>query len=74
MAVLPGWTPRDWAMAVGPVLVTVEPASTEKLLAVPRPTGAGAALAPLGLKTSRVAATVTAASAASAAGIARRRR
>jgi hypothetical protein len=42
---LPGLTPRSPPMVLGPVLVTVEPASTAKLVAVPRPTGAWAALA-----------------------------
>jgi hypothetical protein len=43
---LPGLTPRSPLRTLGPVLVTVLPASTAKLLAVPRPTGATAAPAP----------------------------
>ena len=45
MTALPGLTPRSPLMVLGPVLVTVEPASTAKLVAVPRPTGAWAAFA-----------------------------
>ena len=45
MTAAPGLTPRLPLMALAPVLVTVEPASTAKLAAVPRPTGAWAALA-----------------------------
>jgi hypothetical protein len=40
---LPGLTPRSPLRMLGPVLVTVVPANTAKLLAVPRPTGATAA-------------------------------
>jgi hypothetical protein len=36
----PGLRPRSPNIVVGPVLVTVEPASTEKLAAVPKPTDA----------------------------------
>jgi hypothetical protein len=36
---LPGLTPRSPEMTEGPVLVTVVPANTAKLLAVPNPTG-----------------------------------
>ncbi|MEH1122915.1 hypothetical protein V6V89_00410 [Micromonospora sp. CPCC 206061] len=50
------------------MLVTVEPANTEKFAAVPRPTGAGAARAPAGLKTSNAAATAAAARPASTEG------
>jgi hypothetical protein len=42
---LPGLTPRSPLMTLGPVLVTVVPARTPKLPAVPRPTGAVAATA-----------------------------
>jgi hypothetical protein len=42
---LPGLTPRFPLMMLGPVLVTVVPARTPKLPAVPRPTGAVAASA-----------------------------
>jgi hypothetical protein len=42
---VPGLTPRSPLMALGPVLVTVVPARTAKLPAVPRPTGAVAAVA-----------------------------
>jgi hypothetical protein len=42
---VPGLTPRSPAMFDGPVLVTVEPASTAKLAAVPSGTGAVAACA-----------------------------
>jgi hypothetical protein len=59
-------------MKVAPVLVTVEPASTEKLAAVPSPTGGGAARAPAGLKTSNAAATAAAARPASIEGTTRR--
>jgi hypothetical protein len=38
----PGLRPKSPNIVVGPVLVTVEPPSTEKLAAVPRPTVAGA--------------------------------
>jgi hypothetical protein len=48
----PGLTPRSPFTTEGPVLVTVEPASTAKLLAVPRPTGDGPAFAVRGLRTS----------------------
>jgi hypothetical protein len=41
----PGLRPRLPNIVVGPVLVTVDPPSTEKLAAVPRPTEAGAATA-----------------------------
>jgi hypothetical protein len=41
----PGSSPRSPNIVVGPVLVTVEPASTEKLAADPRPTGGLAASA-----------------------------
>ena len=40
---VPGLTPRSPLSRLGPVLVTVLPASTAKLPAVPRPTGATAA-------------------------------
>jgi hypothetical protein len=40
---VPGLTPRSPLRMVGPVLVTVLPARTAKLVAVPRPTGATAA-------------------------------
>jgi len=40
---VPGLTPRSPLIALGPVLVTVLPARTAKLPAVPRPTGAVAA-------------------------------
>jgi hypothetical protein len=40
---VPGLTPRSPLTMLGPVLVTVDPASTAKLPAVPRPTGATAA-------------------------------
>ena len=40
---LPGLTPRSPLRMLGLVLVTVLPARTAKLLAVPRPTGATAA-------------------------------
>jgi hypothetical protein len=40
---VPGLTPRSPLIVLGPVLVTVDPASTAKLPAVPRPTGATAA-------------------------------
>ena len=40
---VPGLTPRSPFTTVGPVLVTVVPASTAKLAVVPRPTGASAA-------------------------------
>jgi len=43
---LPGLTPRSPLIVLGPVLDTVEPASTAKLAAVPSPTGAWAARAP----------------------------
>ena len=43
----PGLSPRSPNIVVGPVFVTVEPASTEKLALVPRPTVAVAAWAPL---------------------------
>jgi len=43
---VPGLTPRSPLIVLGPVLVTVDPASTAKLAAVPRPTGAWAARAP----------------------------
>jgi hypothetical protein len=42
---VPGLRPRFPLMTVRPVLVTVVPARTPKLLAVPRPTGAVAATA-----------------------------
>ena len=42
---MPGLTPRSPVTEVGPVLVTVEPARTAKLVAVPRPTGGCAAFA-----------------------------
>jgi len=42
---VPGLTPRSPLITDGPVLVTVEPARTAKLPAVPRPTGAVAAAA-----------------------------
>jgi hypothetical protein len=42
---VPGLTPKSPLMTLGPVLVTVVPARTAKLLAVPRSTGACAALA-----------------------------
>jgi hypothetical protein len=42
---VPGLTPRSPLMTLGPVLVTVCPARTAKLPAVPRPTGAVAATA-----------------------------
>jgi hypothetical protein len=42
---VPGLTPRFPWMRLGPVLVTVCPARTAKLPAVPRPTGAVAATA-----------------------------
>ena len=42
---VPGFTPRFPLMMLGPVLVTVWPARTAKLPAVPRPTGAVAATA-----------------------------
>jgi hypothetical protein len=42
---VPRLTPRFALMALGPVLVTVVPARTAKLPAVPRPTGAVAAVA-----------------------------
>jgi hypothetical protein len=42
---LPGLRPRFPLMTVRPALVTVVPARTPKLLAVPRPTGAVAATA-----------------------------
>src|ERR1700722_6426234 len=42
---VPGLTPRSPLMLLGPVLVTVVPARTAKLPAVPRPTGAVAAMA-----------------------------
>src|SRR5215210_7667959 len=44
---LPGLTPRSPLTLDAPVLVTVAPARTAKLAAVPRPTGACAALARL---------------------------
>ena len=59
-------------MVVAPVLVTVVPANTEKLPAVPMPTGAAAALAAVGLKISTVAAAATAAKPASTRRVARR--
>ncbi len=40
---VPGLTPRSSLRSLGPVLVTVEPASTEKVPAVPRPSGVTAA-------------------------------
>ena len=40
---VPGLTPRSPLIALGPVFVTVCPARTAKLAAVPRPTGAAAA-------------------------------
>jgi len=40
---LPGLRPRSPVMVLGPVLVTVEPASTAKFPAVPRLTAAGPA-------------------------------
>ncbi len=40
---VPGLTPRSPEMTDGPVLVTVEPASTAKDVAVPKPTVDGAA-------------------------------
>jgi hypothetical protein len=40
---VPGLTPRLPLMLLGPMLVTVDPARTAKLPAVPRPTGASAA-------------------------------
>jgi hypothetical protein len=43
---VPGLTPRSPVTTLGPVLVTVVPARTAKALAVPRPTGDCAALAP----------------------------
>lgn len=43
---VPGLTPTSPLMALGPVLVTVEPANTAKLPAVPRSTGPVAAEAP----------------------------
>ncbi|GGO04196.1 hypothetical protein GCM10011576_05370 [Micromonospora parathelypteridis] len=55
------------------MLVTVEPASTEKSAAVPRPTGASAALAPVPLKINTATAVPLAATAASADKAARRR-
>jgi hypothetical protein len=42
---VPGYTPRSPLMMLGPVFVTVVPARTPKLPAVPRPTGAVAATA-----------------------------
>ena len=42
---VPGLTPRSPLIDEGPVLVTVEPASTAKLEAVPRPTAVASALA-----------------------------
>ena len=42
---VPGLTPRSPLMVLGPVLVTVVPARTAKLPAVPRPTGAVSARA-----------------------------
>ena len=44
---VPGMTPRSPLIVVGPVLVTVWPARTPKLSAVPRPTGGCAASAAL---------------------------
>ena len=38
---VPGLTPRFPLIVLGPVLVTVVPARTAKLPAVPRPTGPG---------------------------------
>ncbi|WP_246507059.1 hypothetical protein [Actinocrinis puniceicyclus] len=42
---VPGLTPRSPLIWLAPVLVTAEPANTAKLAAVPRSTGACAALA-----------------------------
>ncbi|GAA1315791.1 hypothetical protein GCM10009610_38560 [Pseudonocardia xinjiangensis] len=44
----PGLTPTSPEMTEGPVLVTVEPASTAKDVAVPNPTGAWADCADAG--------------------------
>src|SRR5665647_1846540 len=44
----PGLTPRLPLRTLGPVFVTVEPPSTTKLPAVPRPTGGWAAAAAAG--------------------------
>src|SRR6478735_12648161 len=46
VAVLPGWTPTSPVIVVAPVLVMVVPASTAKLLAVPRLTDAAAKAVP----------------------------
>ena len=40
---VPGSSPRSLAIVVGPVLVIVDPARTEKLASEPRVTGAAAA-------------------------------
>ena len=52
---VPGLTPRSPLTRVGPVLVTVDPARTPKLPAVPRPTATAAALAVDWLATSTAA-------------------
>src|ERR1700728_1200743 len=64
---VPGLTPRSPWMRLRPVLVTVDPASTPKLLAVPKPTGATAAPAD-GLAASIAAAAVSTSSTADTAG------
>ena len=70
MTAVPGLTPRSPLIALGPVLVTVEPASTAKLSAVPRPTGAWAARAcgaPVNTNANATASTPSTASGAAAA-------
>jgi hypothetical protein len=66
---LPGLTPKSPEMSDGPVLVTVVPANTAKLLAVPNPTGGWAANAgdvPANPQTTTMAAVVPTASTAAA--------
>lgn len=72
VAALPGLTPRSWASTLGPVFVTVEPANTEKLPAVPKPTGASAACAPVMLTMSSVTAAPNAPRPASRSFVSRR--
>ena len=67
---VPGLTPISPLTRLGPVLVTVVPASTAKLSAVPSPTGAWAALAwgaPANTNANAAASTPTTARGAAAA-------
>jgi hypothetical protein len=70
---VPGLTPRSPLMTLGPVLVTVCPARTAKLPAVPRPTGAVAATAGWAATNTAMAPAAATGPAASQAKPARRR-